>query len=64
MSPFYASIEQLNEEEAHPSFDIWSLGISLYYFIARKLPYIGGDDHEVNMAIWSKPRDKLPNIYS
>jgi len=32
--------------------------------MARKLPYIGGDDHEVNMAIWSKPRDKLPNIYS
>ncbi len=32
--------------------------------MARKLPYIGGDDHEVNMAIWSKPRDKLPNMYS
>jgi serine/threonine protein kinase len=32
--------------------------------MGRKLPYIGGDDHEVNMAIWSKPREKLSYNYS
>jgi serine/threonine protein kinase len=32
--------------------------------MGRRLPYIEGDDHEVNMAIWTKPREKLSNIYS
>jgi len=26
-------------KDAHPSFDIWALGISLYFFLAKKLPY-------------------------
>ncbi len=39
MTPFYASIEQLNEEDAHPSFDIWSLGITLYTLMAKKEPF-------------------------
>ena len=39
MSPFYASLEQLNEEDARPSFDIWSLGIILYTLMAKKEPY-------------------------
>jgi serine/threonine protein kinase len=39
MTPFYASFEQLNEEDAHPSFDIWALGIILYTLIAKKEPY-------------------------
>jgi serine/threonine protein kinase len=60
----FASCEQLKDLPAHPSFDIWSLGISLYFLMARKLPYIGDDNHEVNMAIWTKPREKLSNNYS
>ncbi len=40
MTPFYASLEQLNEEEAHSSFDIWALGITLYTLMAKKLPYL------------------------
>ena len=60
----YASCEQLQDKPAHSSFDIWSLGISLFFLMERKLPYIGVDDHEVNMAIWSKPRDKLSDNYS
>lgn len=39
MSAFYASIEQLNVEDAHPSFDIWSLGITLYTLMAKTEPY-------------------------
>jgi serine/threonine protein kinase len=35
MTPFYASLEQINEEEAHPSFDIWALGIILYHLMAK-----------------------------
>ena len=32
--------------------------------MSRKLPYTGEDSHEVNMAIWSKPREELPKAYS
>ncbi len=39
----FASIEQLNEEDAHRSFDIWALGIILYFLMAKKVPY----DHNV-----------------
>jgi serine/threonine protein kinase len=39
MSAFYASIEQLELEDAHPSFDIWALGITLYTMMARKEPF-------------------------
>lgn len=39
MSGFYASIEQLELEDAHPSFDIWAVGITLYTMMARKEPF-------------------------
>lgn len=39
MSAFYASIEQLDLEDADPSFDIWSCGITLYTLMAKKEPY-------------------------
>jgi serine/threonine protein kinase len=39
MTPFYASLEQLNEDKAHPSFDIWALGIILYTLMAKKVPF-------------------------
>ena len=39
MTPFFASIEQLNEEEAHPTYDIWSAGIILYNLMAKKVPF-------------------------
>ena len=38
-SPYYASIEQLDEEEADPAFDIWSIGIIGYTLMAKKEPY-------------------------
>jgi serine/threonine protein kinase len=39
MSAFYASIEQLDLEDARSSFDIWSCGIILYTLMAKKEPY-------------------------
>ena len=39
MSALYVSFEQLELEEAHPAFDIWSLGINLYSLMAKKVPY-------------------------
>ena len=35
MTALYASLEQLNEDEAHPAFDIWALGIILYHLMAK-----------------------------
>ena len=39
-TPFYAPIEQgVLQNDAHPSYDIWSLGIITYTLMARKEPY-------------------------
>ena len=39
VSPWYASFEQLDLKDAHPSFDIWSIGITLYTLMKKKEPY-------------------------
>jgi serine/threonine protein kinase len=39
MPRLYASIEQLELEDAHSSFDIWSLGIMVYKLMAKKEPF-------------------------
>jgi serine/threonine protein kinase len=39
MSALYASIEQLELEDAHYSFDIWSLGIIAYKLMTKIEPY-------------------------
>jgi serine/threonine protein kinase len=39
MSAFYASIEQLDLEDARPSFDMWSLAVIAYKLMAKKEPY-------------------------
>ncbi len=39
MTSFYASIEQLELEDSHPSMDIWSLGIIGYKLMTKKEPY-------------------------
>jgi serine/threonine protein kinase len=39
MSRLYASIEQLELEDAHSSFDVWSLGIMVYKLMAKKEPF-------------------------
>ena len=64
MTLLYASYEQLNLEDAHPSFDIWSLGIILYVLMARKEPYIEESNEKLKLAIFSKTRDKLSESYS
>jgi serine/threonine protein kinase len=64
MTPFYASLEQLNEEDAHPSFDIWSLGIVLYTLIAKKEPYTQIGITKRIKAIENNQREKLSDTYS
>ena len=64
MTLLYASYDQLNFEDAHPSFDIWSLGIILYVLMARKEPYIEESNEKLKLAIFSKTRDKLSESYS
>jgi serine/threonine protein kinase len=64
MTPFYASLEQLNEEDAHPSFDIWSLGIMLYTLIAKKEPYTQIGITKRIKAIENNQREKLSDTYS
>jgi serine/threonine protein kinase len=64
MSAFYASIEQLEEEKAHTSFDIWAIGIILYYLIARKEPFTQFSIVKRMKAITENQREKLPEDYS
>ena len=60
----YASLEQLNEEDAHPSFDIWALGITLYTLMAKKEPYLQIGIIKRIEAIKSSSREKLSEDYS
>jgi serine/threonine protein kinase len=39
MSALYASMEQLELEDARPAFDMWSIGIILYLLMAKKEPF-------------------------
>ncbi len=39
MSALYASMEQLELEDARPTYDIWSAGIILHVLMAKKEPY-------------------------
>jgi serine/threonine protein kinase len=64
MTPFYASIEQLNEEDAHPSFDIWALGITLYALMAKKEPFTQLGVSKRIKAIENNQREKLSELYS
>jgi serine/threonine protein kinase len=64
MTPFYASLEQLNEEEAQPSFDIWSIGIILYTLMAKKEPYTQIGILKRIEAIKNNERESLSLTYS
>ena len=64
MTPFYASLEQLNEDKAHPSFDIWALGIILYSLMAKKVPFDQVGILKRMKAIESNEREKLSENYS
>jgi serine/threonine protein kinase len=64
MTPFYASLEQLNEDKAHPSFDIWALGIILYTLMAKKVPFDQVGILKRMKAIESNEREKLSENYS
>lgn len=51
MTSFYASIEQFDLENPHPSFDIWSLGIIGYKLMTGKEPYTQYADSKRKIAI-------------
>jgi serine/threonine protein kinase len=61
MTPFFASIEQLNEEDAHPTYDVWSIGIILYNLMAKKVPYPQIGVVKRTDAIRNNQREKLPD---
>jgi serine/threonine protein kinase len=63
MTHEYASIEQLNEDEAVPGFDVWSLGIIVYQLMTGSLPY---EANRANMitTIKETQRPSLPETYS
>jgi serine/threonine protein kinase len=61
MTPFFASIEQLNEEDAHPTYDVWSIGIILYNLMAKKVPYPQIGVVKRTDAIRNNLREKLPD---
>ncbi len=64
MTPFYASLEQLNEEDAHSAFDIWALGILLYTLMAKKEPFTQIGVLKRSEAIRNNSRQKLSLTYS
>ena len=63
-SPFYASVEQLELKDAHPSYDIWSIGIIAYKLMAKNEPYMDQSDVKRIKNIKEENRDKLPECYS
>jgi serine/threonine protein kinase len=60
MSPFFASIEQVNLEDAHPAYDIWSIGIILYNLMAKNVPFPQIGVVKRTDAIRNNHREKLP----
>ena len=64
MSAFYASIEQLDLEDARPSFDIWSLAVIGYKLMTKKEPYTQFSVVKRQKAIQNNERDALPQNYS
>ena len=64
MTPFYASIEQILQEPAHPAFDVWAIGITLYTLMAKVEPFPITAVGKRILAIKSNQREKLSEEYS
>ena len=64
MTAFFASIEQSNLDPAHPSYDIWSIGIILYNLMAKKVPFPQIGIVKRTDAIRNNQREKLSESYS
>jgi serine/threonine protein kinase len=63
-SELYSSIELLDLEDAHTSYDIWSLGIIVYKLMAKKEPYAEQSNFIRSKAIKDNQREKLSESYS
>lgn len=64
-SPQYTSPEQLQSPSGvDERADIWSLGVSMYYALTRKLPFAGNSLAEVLVAVMSKPIPPLASSAS
>ena len=49
MTAFFASIEQSNLDPAHPSYDIWSIGIIMHILITNGIhPYYSPEEGPEN----------------
>ncbi len=64
MTTSYASIEQLQEKDPLPGYDVWSAGIILYELISGTLPYESKSAFTMLDLIRSNQRLPLPDTYS
>ena len=50
-SPYYMPPEILNHQKYNSKIDIWSAGISLYFFLTGELPFNGSNKEELFQQI-------------
>merc|ERR1719414_754409 len=55
----YAAPEIIEEAQAFPQSDVWSLGVLLYVLMSGQLPFKGETPEEVGAHRWTNPADYM-----